>query len=359
MMRADTLVRGRLFLPWPVVLCGLLALSVLSGCGYKTRPVPPQEIVPKAVTDLQYELDDRGVTLRWTYPTETVKGDELSEILSFQLYRAVVPPEQYCETCPIPFGEPLDIPGGAIAAGKPRQAMYETTLLRPGNLYFFKVRSRTGWWAESEDSNIVFFMWNIPPAVPAEVAAQPGDGRVSLAWAAVTAHINGTPIREPVGYRVYRSQGGGPFTLLSGLLNETGYVDTKVVNGRKYRYQVQAVTMYEKGEVGGGPSQPVEAVPVDRTAPPPPAGVKAVMTSAGVKVVWDPVQHPDIRGYRVYRRVEGERQPVLLGEVKVPTTIFDDRTPPRAARWFYSVSSIDGATPANESPVSEEAGMFR
>lgn len=357
-MISDTVVRGRFFAPCLAVLCGLLALSVLNGCGYKTRPVPPQEIVPKAVTDLQYELDEKGVTLLWTYPAATVKGDTVNEIQSFKLYRAVVPPEQYCETCPIPFGEPLTVPGGAIAAGKPRQAVYKTTLLRPGNLYFFKVRSRTGWWAESEDSNIVSFMWNIPPAAPADFFAQAGDGRVKLVWSAVMAHMDGSPISEPVGYRIYRSQGGAPFTALGGLLKVTEYVDTAVINGRKYRYRVQAVTMYDKGEVGGGTSPAVEAVPVDRTAPPTPGGVNAVMTAAGVKVVWDPVQHGDVRGYRVYRRVHGQQKPVLIGEVKAPTTIFDDRTPPEAGRWFYSVSSIDGASPVNESPVSEEAEVF-
>lgn len=358
MMISYTVARARLFAPCLAVLCGLLALSVLNGCGYKTRPVPPQEIVPKPVADLQYELDETGVTLLWTYPSETLKGQAINEIKSFKLYRAVVQPEEYCETCPIPFGEPLTIPGGAVAAGKPRQAEYKTTLLRPGNLYFFMVRASTGWWAESGDSNIVSFMWNIPPAAPADLTVEAGDGRVKLAWPAVIAHMDGSPIKEPVGYRIHRSQGGAPFVVLGGLLEKTEFVDTAVTNGRKYRYRVQAVTMYAKGEVGGGISRTVEAVPVDRTSPAVPAGVNAIMTAAGVKVVWDPVENADVRGYRVYRRAEGQRKPVLIGEVKVPTAIFDDRTPPEAGRWYYSVSSIDGASPANESPASEEVAVF-
>lgn len=359
MMNSNTVLCGTAFSFFLAVLCGLPAVSMLNGCGYKTTPVPPQEIVPKPVTDLHYELDEKGVTLTWTYPAETVKGELLSEISSFQLYRAVMPPEQYCEGCPVPFGEPLTIPGGAVAAGKSRQAEYETTLLRPGNLFFFKVRSRTGWWAESEDSNIISFMWNIPPAAPSDLAVQAGDGSIRLSWAPVTAHMDGSPIGESVRYRIYRSQGGGPFASLGALLEETAYVDSGVVNGRTYQYRVQAVTMYEKGEVGGGTTQPVEAIPVDMTAPPAPAGVNAVMTAAGVKVVWDPVPHDEVRGYRVYRRLTGEREAVLIGEVRAPTAIFDDRTPPGTSRLFYSVSSIDGASPANESPASPEVEVFR
>ena len=50
---------------------GFLTLLVLiifgvAGCGYKTMPIPPGEIVPKAITDLRYELDEKGVTLNWT-----------------------------------------------------------------------------------------------------------------------------------------------------------------------------------------------------------------------------------------------------------------------------------------------------
>lgn len=359
MMRADSVCRAMFFSPCLAVLLGLLMVAMLNGCGYKTTPVPPQEIVPKPITDLHYELDEKGVTLTWTYPSETVKGESLSEISTFQLYRAVMPPDQYCDSCPVPFGEPLTIPGGAVASGKPRQAVYKTTLLRPGNLFFFKVRSRTGWWAESEDSNIVSFIWNIPPAAPPNLAAQAGDSRIRLSWSPVTAHMDGSPIRESVRYRIFRSQGGGQFAPLGDLLEATEYVDTGVVNGRKYQYRVQAVTMYEKGEVGGGTTPPVEAVPVDMTAPPAPVGVNAVMTSAGVKVVWDPVPHGEVRGYRVYRRVPGERQPVRIGEVAAPTTIFDDRTLPAAGKWFYSVSSIDGASPANESPASAEVEVFR
>jgi len=90
---------------------GAVVLS-LTGCGFKTDPVPPGNVVPKAVDDLRYSLDETGVTLSWTYPDETVQGDDLTEISTFDVYRAVVPLADLCETCPIPFSEPTQIPGG-------------------------------------------------------------------------------------------------------------------------------------------------------------------------------------------------------------------------------------------------------
>jgi len=338
---------------------GLLALLLLmvfgiSGCGYKTMPVPPEEIVPKAIVDLRYELDEKGVTLNWTYPEETVKGDKLSDITSFKLYRAVVPVDSYCENCPIPFGESILVEGGAVAAGQARTAVYRATLLRPGHLFFFKVRSDAGWWAESADSNVVSFMWDIPPASSQTLDATVADSKVMLSWAPVTAHMDGTTIKETVKYQVFRSSGGGVFSPVGGLQSELEYADGQVVNGRKYQYKVQTVTMYEKGQVGGGVSAVVDAIPVDQTAPPVPTGVQGVRTTNGVKIIWDRVEDPALKGYKIYRRLPGDSKSVMIGEVNEPNTMFDDVSMPESDEWFYSVSSLDRAQPANESKTSTE-----
>ena len=162
-----------------------MVVAGTTGCGYKTMPVPPAEIVPKAITDLRYELNDQGVTLKWTFPEQSVNGDTLTNIDSFALFRGVVPADEYCENCPIPFGEPIRVEGGAVAEGNPRTGEYRATLLRPGHLYFFKIRSSSGWWAESADSNIVSFMWDIPPASPQTLNAQAADRKVVLRWSPV------------------------------------------------------------------------------------------------------------------------------------------------------------------------------
>ena len=347
---------NRLFLSL-IITTLLLAVSGLTGCGYKTMPVPPEEIVPQPVTDLRYELNEKGVTLYWTFPAQTVRGEALSDITSFDLYRAVVPADSYCDTCPIPFGEAITLTGGAISAGTPKQKTYSSTLLRPGHLYFFKVRSKAGWWAVSEDSNTVSFMWNIPPKAPEQLTAVVADGRVTLEWTPVKNFIDGTGIQEPVKYQLYRGMGAGPFAPLGELQDGVRYDDTEVINGRKYMYRVQAVTMYEKGQVGGGSSQAVSAVPVDRTAPAVPTGVKAIRTAAEVKVIWDPVEDKDLKGYRIYRRLADEKEPVTVGEAEVPYTLFSDRTPPDAEYWYYSVSSFDNGSPANESERSPEVSV--
>lgn len=351
---------GRAEAVWRGYRCGtglifllVLVLSVMSGCGYKTRPVPPENIVPKAITDLNYELTEKGLTLTWTFPQETVLGEPLERIDEFALFRAVIPAEDYCADCPIPFGEPVMLEGGAVAPGKPRTGLYRTTLLRPGHLYFFKIRAKAGWWAESADSNIVSFLWDIPPAAPGTLRGRVGDGQVTLSWPAVDEHIDGTPIRQQVRYRILRRSGGGSFVPLGKLVEGMDFTDTGVVNGRQYQYKVQAVIMYDRGQVAGGVSPVVEVVPVDKTPPPVPKGVQGIRTARGVKIVWEPVVG-DLKGYRIYRRLPGDSEPEMIGEVLAPVTLYEDTSMPEAAVWMYSVSSFDRSRRANESKRSPE-----
>jgi len=342
----------KVFLSLPAAL---ILLTALAGCGFKTLPVAPQAVVPVPITDLRYELSEKGVSLYWGYPIETVTGKDILEIDSFILYRAVVPADSYCDTCPIPFGKPIVLPGGALPGEGRKIATYEATLLRPGNLYFFKVRSKKGWLAESADSNLVSFIWHIPPTAPTDLTAEVKDSAINLSWRPVTTRIDGTSISEPVRYQVSRSVGGAPFGNIGEPVADRSFVDTAVTNSRKYFYRVQAVTVYDKGTVGGGLSESVEATPMDQTAPVPPTDIKAVRTASAVKIFWDPVQEKDLKGYRVYRRLPGNSAPVMVGEVSVPYTLYEDRSaPPNVVRLFYSVSSIDQSDPPNESVSSPE-----
>ncbi len=357
MMKFDWSLVTRRVLLGP--LAALVLLTALGGCGFKTLPVAPQAVVPRPITDLRYELSEKGVTLFWTYPAETLSGEDISSIDEFILYRAVVPADSYCETCPIPFGKPIVLPGGALPGEGRKIGTYEATLLRPGSMYFFKIRSKTGWLAESADSNLVSFIWQIPTAAPTGVEAATQGNGIVLSWQPVTTHIDGTPVTEPVRYQVSRSQGGAPFANLGEPVDSTTFTDTTIQSGRRYSYRVQAMGVYDQGLVGGGVSEPVTATPQDRTPPAPPTGVNAIRTGAGVKVYWQPVREDDLKGYRVYRRVSGEG-PVLLGEVDTEFTTFDDnKVPGGAERMFYSVSSFDRSKPANESARSPEVMVIK
>ena len=164
MKRMTTVVRG-------LGAALLLLTGGLSGCGYKTLPVAPSAMIPRPVTDLSYELTSSGAVLRWTFPDRTVTGEKLAELENFQLYRAEVPVEDYCDTCPIPFAAPVTVAGGSLPDKGSRQGSWEDSPMQPGRKYVFMLRSRSGWLAESDDSNLVSFVWEPPSARPKQATA--------------------------------------------------------------------------------------------------------------------------------------------------------------------------------------------
>lgn len=335
-----------------LLLAGILFFG---GCGHKTLPVPPESIVPKAIDDLRYSLDEKGVTLTWSYPAQTIQGTDLTDIASFEVYRAVVALDSYCPTCPIPFGEPIVVPGGMIGKDGRRKGSYESALLRSGEKYFFKVRSRTSWWAASADSNIVTFVWHIPAKAPATLQVEGGDRSVRLQWQAATQLMDGQPLDLPIRYQVLRSLDGKTFEELATVGTGTSYTDASLQNGRNYYYKIQSVLQVDGNAVGGGMSKVATAVPVDLTAPDVPTGVTVVAVGNGFKVFWDAVSAGDLQGYHIYRRAAGQQEKERIGDVEAVYTIFEDNNVPADVQFYYSVSAYDKMQPANESKPSVEA----
>lgn len=297
--------------------------------------------------------------MNWSFPVKTIAGTDIQDISSFDLYRAVVPLEDYCGTCPVPFGEPMELPGGITEdeTKKVRLAEYKSALLRSGHMYFFKVRSRTSWWSDSDDSNIVSFVWHVPAKAPANLMAEAKDGLISLAWQPVTSLVDDRKIGDmgTVNYQVMRSIGGEKFTPLGGQIAATTHQDRQVINGKKYFYKVQSIMSFDGNKVAGGVSNTIDVSPVDSTPPMAPAGVTAIQSGSEIKIIWNRSSEKDVAGYRVYRRLASEDKPVLLGEVKSIYSLYVDKTAPQGKRVYYSVSAVDEASPANESSLSREA----
>ncbi|MEN8199511.1 MAG: hypothetical protein ABFR63_05495 [Thermodesulfobacteriota bacterium] len=348
-MVAKTHIAGALLLSGALFLTG--------GCGYKTDPVPPDAIVPKAIEDLRSSVSEKGVTLTWSFPKETIKGTDLTDITTFDVYRAVVPMKDYCPTCPIPFSEAVQVPGGLVDPEGTRQGKYETSLLRSGHKYFFKVNARTSWWAASADSNIVSFIWHIPAKGPEGLAVEPGDSSAVVGWQPVTSLMDGQSISYPLVYQVQRSGDGMSYGNIGEAGSETRFVDKGLINGKSYSYRVQSVLMVEGNPVSGGLSDAVSVVPVDLTPPAPPTGVTVVQTAGGMKIFWDKSQEPDVKGYRIYRRMADEKRASRIGDVLGVYNIFEDTKVPADKDVFYSVTAYDLAESANESVKSREAGV--
>lgn len=338
-----------------VVFLGASVL-VSGGCGVKTPPAPPATVVPKAIDDLRFSVESDLVRMTWSYPLKTIKGLDITEVSSFQLYSAEIVMEDYCPTCPVPFDDPIEVDGGlTVVDGKRRIASYDYDMLRPGHKYFFKVKSQTGWWATSADSNIITFIWHVPPVAPTGFSASGQDSGVELSWTPVTIRNDGEPVTTDVLYQVLRSKGGSTFTNIGKPVESAEYNDRNVVNGKTYSYQVQSILRFDEDLVYGGVSDEVTVTPVDTTPPPVPENVMAFETSGGIRVVWDASTAEDAAGYKIFRRQADSGAFTLVGKVKVPNTTFVDSKAKEGELYYYTVSAFDSIAPPNESGRSKEA----
>ena len=336
------------------ILFILLLLFLLPGCGKKTMPVAPQTIVPERVTDLGYTLDEKGVTLSWTFPNRTVEGKRLYVIEGFEVVRAVVAEDAYCEGCSLHFGPPVAVSGGKMPAGGARKkGSYTESLLRPQHRYFYKVRATTSWNLPSRDSHIISFVWETPTAAPTAVTVTVGDNMLDLSWQPPTTFLDGAPLSGSLSYEVFRSRDGKGFRPVSGSVSKTSYQDLAAKNDEKYSYKVRAVRHYKGSIAAGVASQVVSGIPSDRTPPVPPRAIKSVKIGKDIKISWASVPDKDLGGYRIYRRKATSKKPERIGSVAATATTFIDRKP-ATGTVYYSVTAYDHATPPNESTFSRE-----
>jgi hypothetical protein len=91
---------------------------------------------------------------------------------------------------------------------------------------------------------------SVTPPAPLGLAAQGGDGQVSLSW-------NNSP--GATNYKLKRAlASGGPFAVLNANLAQTNYLDSAVTNGVTYYYVVSAVN----SGLESYNSPPVNAIPL-------------------------------------------------------------------------------------------------
>ena len=332
-----------------------LVIVLLAGCGKKTPPVPPQTVLPAPIKDLRYQLDEKGVTLKWSYPNRTAQGERLPyRLKGFAVYRAVLSEEDYCPGCPITFEPPVGIKFDPLAEGK--TIIYTEKLVHPKQRHVYQVRSKAGWYITSRESNTVSFFWDTQPGAPTDLQIAVGDRTLSLNWQPPSSLVNGEPVSEPLFYQVYRAAANASFTPMGEIISETSFTDDTVRNEIQYNYEVRAVRVVDDTKVAGPPSSVRNGTPKDRIAPAPPQHVTVVKVDEGVKVFWQAVTAADLGGYRIYRQALGMEVTQFVGEVDPSTLTFIDKRPlTGSTSWYYSVTAFDTAVPANESSFSTEA----
>ena len=254
------------------------------GAGVRARVVVRDEVPPPPLAD-RARPGDNEVEVAWTYPSG---GDA---VLGFHVYRA--------EDA---SGAPRRLTGEPVLRGTPGRATYRDRDARNGVTYRYRVTAVDVLGRESAPSAIMIArpVDRTPPAPPTGLATQAGEGTVHLVWRL-------SPEPDVASYRVLRA------TSLTGTFERIGaavpaltpeWSDSGVAAGHMLFYRVVAV---DSAGNASEPSNPISAMPTDRTPPPPPASVSGSLRGRLLVVRWAASPERGVLGYHVYRGEAADR----------------------------------------------------
>lgn len=114
-----------------VIAVTVLLLFVLSACGVKAPPVPPQRPPLAVAENLAATVAGDTVTLTWRHDGTVREGD------GYEVFRAATDPDQPpCPGCPLVFQK-----AGTIAADRGAAEVVFSETLPAGFIYTYKVRA--------------------------------------------------------------------------------------------------------------------------------------------------------------------------------------------------------------------------
>ena len=314
-------------------------------------------MIPQATSDLVVTQRGSRVVLAWSYPSLTTGGKSLGPIERVVVYR-------YSEPLPVsqaaPIGDFSGVPqvtAGQFNKLKTRLDSIEGARLpaatngakltfedapplqtedkRPVRLNYAVVTE--GATATGALSNLAILVPVMPPSTPASFKATVKPEGVALSW---SKPQTGTVI----GYNVYRTPQGESFDELSVPINAvpltaTDYTDVPAYGS--YDYRVTAVAAQGPPRIESELSSVASAMFKDLLPPPAPSGLTALLETKAVRLVWDPVDVPDMSGYFVYRNDGIAR--LLLTPAIIPQSTFRDVSIEPGVSYTYEVVAIDRA----------------
>jgi hypothetical protein len=358
-----------------VVMAIASSLIFVMGCASPGPPLPPSLKLPEIVKDLKVTRVGDEVKLRWTTPSRTTDGFDITGPMTAEICRemlTVAPASQPVgKTAPVcspvvakePVKEGASEWSGALAAeliaGSPRLLAYRVQLrnasgktagasaaafaasgpapLAVEGLHGTGVKGGVmlEWKAEGSGSgDVVELDRTLQKALVAASAPERRSGLGSKPKEAAELRL-----------RVAAKAGGG---------DPGGTVDRTALLGESYRYTAERVRTVAVGgqnlEVRSAASGTVTVAMLDVFPPNAPGGLVAspgfVSGTGGaqrpaIDLSWEPGIEARIAGYRVYRKDEDNGVWVRLNPTLVAVPAYQDATVEAGRRYAYRVTAVD------------------
>jgi len=127
-----------------------------------------------------------------------------------------------------------------------------------------------------------------------------------------------------------------------------------VENGVIYFYVVRSVKDVDGSLIESINSEEIEAIPMDLRPPAPPEDLVAIAFDWGIELKWEKNREPDVLGYYIYRRADGESFTKRISNQVVTEVRYRDKKVSPNNKYHYSITALDNSPQQNESQPSEE-----
>jgi fibronectin type 3 domain-containing protein len=216
----------------------------------------------------------------------------------------------------------------------PVVAFDDTSGLSPGSTYFYRVRATNTGGDGPYSSEVMLVTPTVPLAPTGGSLTAATSTTLSMAWTDNATNED--------GYQVFRSTGGGGYTLLQPALaaNATTFTDTGLTPGTLYVYHIKAFNL-------AGPSNFAEVLGTTRTLAP--TGLTATGSATSIALAWS-VPSGTVNTYNVYRGTTSGAE--TLYQTGLTTNSFTDTAVTVNTTYYYKVTAVNAG---GESALSNEA----
>lgn len=285
-------------------------MLILIACGRKGAPTLKAYEKPQSPYALSAVHKEDKIVLSWSYPEDlrpAVKG--------FQLLRSE--------------GNDFE----RIAFIKSSDNSFIETEFKEGVRYRYKVIAQNLKDIFSDGSNIIFVMPRPLPLPPQDIKFEIKDD-IELTWSSSG---------KDACYNIYRTFEKGKY--LDSPINRApvcaAFFKDRVSPDKTAYYRISALLNTDIKDEGYLSAE--IAVSHYDFMPAPPSDLRIVMGDDKVHLIWKESPESWVKGYRIYRKDEGEAEFRMLGETKTPA--FTDSTKVNR-RALYMIKALG---PSNES----------